>query len=150
MIGVDLALARYATPKSWMKATGDVEALDVASGLSFPRGERARPITSIAGLKLFSASYEVASIDSYVAAATLAPDESNCGRQKRGWFGSFPTMKSCTDGKAFASCTQNAAKCALPWVAVTPSGRSGETMRTICTPAAFAALIARFSAAYSV
>ena len=60
-------------------------------------------------------------------------------------------MKSRTEGNAFASCTQNAANSALPFgVEVTPSGRNGETMKMIWIPCAFAAVIARWSAACSV
>ena len=82
MIGFARALARYATPTSWMKRTGEVETLFLANGLSFPRGESPSPITSIVGSTALSASYERASTCSYAAPASPLPREENCGRQR--------------------------------------------------------------------
>ena len=67
-----------------MKRTGDVETLSFANGLSFPRGERPRPITLIDGSTALSVSYDAASSGSYAAPEALLPVGVNCGCQKRG------------------------------------------------------------------
>ena len=67
-----------------MNVTGAVDAFVAACARLLPRGERPSPSTLIAGSTLFSASYERASDWRYCAAATRAPEASNCGRQNRG------------------------------------------------------------------
>src|SRR4029453_1881202 len=101
-------LARYAAPTAWRNLTGDVETFADALGLSFPRGERPIPITLIVGATALSASYELASSASYAAPETFRPRESNCGCQKRGWFGSLPTMMFFTVGNVRATWSRNA------------------------------------------
>jgi hypothetical protein len=61
-------------PRPAARAVGGAEVVDEATALS--------------------ASYESASVCSYAAAATPRPLRENCGRQKRGWFGSLP-MTNC-------------------------------------------------------
>ena len=54
--GLVRPLSRYAAPRSWMKRTGEREALLVAAGLSFPRLERTPPTTVMVGSTAFNAS----------------------------------------------------------------------------------------------
>ena len=53
------------------------------------------------------------------AADACRPLASNCGRQKRGWFGSLPTMNVLTDGYVRATWPAHAAN-ALGVAAVSP------------------------------
>src|SRR4029453_12893588 len=100
-------LARYAAPTAWSNLTGDVETFADALGLSFPRGERPIPITLIVGSTALSASYELASSASYAAPETFRPRESNCGCQKRGWFGSLAPREFFTLGTGRAARPRN-------------------------------------------
>ena len=64
----------------------------------------------VRGVDALSASYEAASMR--VKATHAPPAASNCGCQKRVWFGSLPTMNSLTVGNVRARCAVNAANCA--------------------------------------
>ncbi len=110
-----------------------------APGLSLPRGERPRPATVKPGSTAFSASYAAASTLPKAAALACPPRGWNCGRQKRGWFGSFPTTKRRTCGYVRATSAAHSANAAGAAASVVKTvGRAPYRASTIRTPAASA------------
>src|SRR5919206_3598901 len=89
-------LARYAAPRSWMKVVGECDFVP-AFGSSLPCGDTAPPSTAVFFAAALTASYVCASSASYAGAAASDPSALNCGSQKRGRFGSLPTITYCGD-----------------------------------------------------
>ena len=75
-----------------------------ALGLSFPREERPRTDDIEPGVDLLQRVVASSEQRPVRGPETFLPRESNWGCQKRGWFGSLPTMKFFTVGKVRATC----------------------------------------------
>jgi hypothetical protein len=71
-------------PRSWRKATGEVDESLAAVGLSFPRGDSPTPHTTSWLFTAWSASYDAASARPQISADWFWPALFHCGLMNNG------------------------------------------------------------------